>query len=138
MKKAFYNYISSICIVFTLSFLLMTFINRLQNYIAVSNDFILFYFCGVVLAESIYILITRIHFQSYFTYHMTTFLSIYMICLLFFYVFQFIKFSFHDFFIYSLVFTITYISVYFFLIKKYQLEADHINSLIQKYNDHSL
>ena len=138
MKKIFYNYISSICIIFTLSFLLTTVINKIQNYIGVSNNFILLYFVCIVLAKSLYTLINHINFKSYVLYHSIAFFSLYMICYLFLFLFQFIKFSFHYLFIYTFIFCVTYICINLFMKKKNQREANDINNLIQKHNDNLL
>lgn len=135
MKKNFYNYISSICIIFTLSFLFTTLINRIQNYIGVSNDFILLYFFCIVLAKSLYTLINHINFKSCVLYHIIAFFSLYIICYLFLLLFQFIMFSFYYLFIYTFIFCVTYICVNLFMKKKNQREANDINNLIQKYND---
>ena len=114
MKKIIYQYISSTCVVFTFVMFFASLINGFNPNLDQVNKWlwmtILLFFC-----------ISRWDFKSNKTYHLVNFISTYMSSLFIFYLTNTMSFSLKSLIMYTFVYIIVYILLYYYFNQKYKL-----------------
>lgn len=125
MKKIIYQYISSTCVVFTFVMFFASLINGFNPNLDQVNKWlwmtILLFLLVVCVIQVINFCISRWDFKSNKTYHLVNFISTYMSSLFIFYLTNTMSFSLKSLIMYTFVYIIVYILLYYYFNQKYKL-----------------
>lgn len=132
MKRIIKTYIPSACITFTLTALFTCTSNLLHGNISMYNPWFLQVFAFILIIEALDFALGHVDFYSYPTYFITELILSYLALLLFGYFFSWFSFTIQSLLIISLIFLVVYTCVHLYFFKMAHIQANEINSLLEK------